>query len=80
MILCCAVLLIDLGVQVTGKYKGLEFIEPCSRLDPSLENCLARSANILTEHFRQGKENEHHCKHSFVLLFSIIMDFGRVGI
>ncbi|XP_033216002.1 protein takeout [Belonocnema kinseyi] len=54
VVLCWTVLLIDLRVQGTGKYKGLEFIEPCYRLDPSLENCLARSANILTEHFRQG--------------------------
>lgn len=43
------------GVKVDGKYRGLEFLEPCSRSDPDLEACLARSANALSEHFRHGK-------------------------
>ncbi|XP_034934981.1 protein takeout [Chelonus insularis] len=45
---------INYQVQALGKYRGLEFLEPCSRRDPQLEACLARSANVLTEHFRHG--------------------------
>ncbi|XP_043274339.1 protein takeout [Venturia canescens] len=41
-------------VEAIGKYKGLEFIEPCSRNDPKVEACLTRSANALVEHFRNG--------------------------
>ncbi|XP_012274864.1 protein takeout [Orussus abietinus] len=52
LVLLCASSLFE--VQALGKYRGLEFIEPCSRLDPNLEACLARSANVLTEHFRHG--------------------------
>ncbi|KAF7387181.1 hypothetical protein HZH68_012858 [Vespula germanica] len=37
-----------------GKYRGLEFLEPCSKTDPNLEGCLAKTANVLVEHFRQG--------------------------
>lgn len=44
-----------IGAQAIGKYKGLEFLEPCSRSDPRLEACLARTANILIERFRQGE-------------------------
>ncbi|XP_063991767.1 protein takeout-like [Diachasmimorpha longicaudata] len=46
MILHCA--------DAIGKYRGLEFIEPCSRSDPELEACLARSANALTKKFASG--------------------------
>ncbi|KAK0182277.1 hypothetical protein PV327_000431 [Microctonus hyperodae] len=42
------------GIDARGKYIGLEFIEPCSRNDPELEACLAKSANTLTEHFHNG--------------------------
>lgn len=38
-----------------GKYRNLEFIEACSRKNPELESCLARSANVLTHRFRNGK-------------------------
>lgn len=38
-----------------GRYRGLEFLEPCARSNPNLEQCLARSANSLTEHFRHGE-------------------------
>ncbi|XP_072764812.1 circadian clock-controlled protein daywake [Anoplolepis gracilipes] len=49
---CSCLLLI--GVQALGKYRGLEFLEPCSRHDPKLEACLAKTANTLVDHFRQG--------------------------
>ncbi|KAL2729618.1 protein takeout [Vespula squamosa] len=41
-------------VNGIGKYRGLEFLEPCSKSDPNLEGCLAKTANVLVEHFRQG--------------------------
>jgi len=44
-----------IGVRAIGRYRGLEFLEPCSRHDPKLETCLAKTANVLVEHFRQGK-------------------------
>lgn len=43
------------GVQAIGRYRGLEFLEPCSRSDYNVESCLARSANVLTDRFRHGK-------------------------
>ncbi|XP_031842169.1 juvenile hormone binding protein 2 isoform X1 [Nomia melanderi] len=43
-----------LGAEAIGRYKGLEFLEPCSMRDRNLESCLARSANVLTENFRHG--------------------------
>ncbi|KAK1120374.1 hypothetical protein K0M31_012355 [Melipona bicolor] len=52
LLVCVCSLLI--GVQAIGRYRGLEFLEPCSRRDYNVENCLARSANSLTEHFRHG--------------------------
>ncbi|XP_012219385.1 protein takeout [Linepithema humile] len=52
-LLCYACLLL-VGVQAIGKYRGLEFLEPCSRNDQRLEACLARTANVLVERFRQG--------------------------
>ncbi|XP_015523632.1 protein takeout [Neodiprion pinetum] len=55
LVFLCASLVICLaGVEAMGKYRGLEFLEPCSRRSPHLEACLARSANILTEHFKHG--------------------------
>lgn len=54
LLVCVCSLLI--GVQAIGRYRGLEFLEPCSRRDYNIENCLARSANALTEHFRHGKK------------------------
>ncbi|XP_012537967.1 protein takeout [Monomorium pharaonis] len=53
VLLCYACTLL-IGAQAIGKYRGLEFLEPCSRSDPRLEACLARTANTLVEHFRQG--------------------------
>ncbi|XP_057338857.1 protein takeout-like [Microplitis mediator] len=52
----CAVILVFFlsGIKVDGKYRGLEFLDPCSRSDPELEACLARSANVLSERFRYG--------------------------
>ncbi|XP_003699595.1 juvenile hormone binding protein 2 [Megachile rotundata] len=53
LLLCvCSLLLID--VRAMGRYRGLEFLEPCSRRDHDVESCLARSVNVLTEHFRHG--------------------------
>ncbi|EFN85087.1 protein takeout [Harpegnathos saltator] len=52
VLLCACSLLISVGA--VGRYRGLEFLESCSKRDPRLEACLARSANVLTEHFRQG--------------------------
>ena len=55
-LLCFAcTLLIFSRVEAIGKYQGLEFIEACSKRDPNLEECLARSANTLAEHFREGE-------------------------
>ncbi|XP_015604903.1 protein takeout [Cephus cinctus] len=54
LILCAYSCFFLAGVDAIGKYKGLEFLEPCSRHDPELESCLAKSANVLTEHFRHG--------------------------
>lgn len=51
MCYACSLLI---SVQAFGKYRGLEFLETCSRHDPKLEACLAKTANILVEHFRQG--------------------------
>lgn len=64
-LLCYACLLL-VGVQAIGKYRGLEFLEPCSRNDQKIEGCLARTANILVERFRQGelfwnKIRSHFC-------------------
>ncbi|XP_066598491.1 protein takeout-like [Prorops nasuta] len=42
------------STHAIGRYRGLEFIEPCTRSDPNLEGCLARSANVLSQHFRHG--------------------------
>ncbi|KAM0731168.1 Protein takeout [Formica fusca] len=53
VLLCYACSLL-ISVQAFGKYRGLEFLETCSRHDPKLEACLAKTANILVEHFRQG--------------------------
>ncbi|XP_029044747.2 protein takeout [Osmia bicornis bicornis] len=52
LLLCSCSLLIN--VQAIGRYRGLEFLEPCSRRDQNVESCLARSVNVLTEHFRHG--------------------------
>ena len=52
--LCFTALFIDSGVNALGKYRGLEFIEPCFKNSPNLEVCLTKSANVLTEHFRKG--------------------------
>ncbi|XP_014210433.1 protein takeout [Copidosoma floridanum] len=40
--------------EVTGRYEGLEFLEPCPRYAPDFEACLERSANMLAERFRHG--------------------------
>lgn len=53
LLLCACALL--LGAEAIGRYKGLEFLEPCSVRDRNLESCLARSANVLTENFRHGE-------------------------
>ncbi|XP_071645748.1 circadian clock-controlled protein daywake [Temnothorax longispinosus] len=53
VLLCYACSLL-IGAQAIGIYRGLEFLEPCSRSDPKLEACLARTANTLVERFRQG--------------------------
>lgn len=53
VLLCYACSLL-INVQALGRYRGLEFLEPCSRHDPKLEGCLAKTANTLVEHFRQG--------------------------
>ncbi|XP_035728799.1 protein takeout-like [Vespa mandarinia] len=42
------------NVNGIGKYRGLEFLEPCSKIDPNLESCLAKTANVLVEQFRHG--------------------------
>ncbi|XP_011498699.1 PREDICTED: protein takeout [Ceratosolen solmsi marchali] len=52
-----AALLVLIGVALAspaGKYKGLEFLSPCSKADPELEACLARAANSLAQNFRYG--------------------------
>ncbi|KAI4499872.1 hypothetical protein M0802_005128 [Mischocyttarus mexicanus] len=55
LVYVCILSSIFLGlVDAIGKYRGLEFLESCSKTDPNLENCLARSANVLAEHFRNG--------------------------
>lgn len=56
-ILSLAFLVLAMGcaVQAVGKYKGLEFLEACSKRDPELESCLARTANTLVENFRRGE-------------------------
>ncbi|XP_020288989.1 protein takeout [Pseudomyrmex gracilis] len=53
LLLCCVCSLL-IGAQAIGRYMGLEFLEPCSKRDPKLEACLARTANVLVNHFRQG--------------------------
>ncbi|XP_015174517.1 PREDICTED: protein takeout [Polistes dominula] len=51
----CIICSIFLGlVDAIGKYRGLEFLESCSKTDPDLESCLERSVNALAEHFRNG--------------------------
>ena len=42
-------------VQARGKYRGLEFLDTCTKSDPELESCLTRSANTLAENFRTGE-------------------------
>lgn len=55
-VLCaCFVFYFLKEVDAMGKYRGLEFLEPCSKRDPHLEACLAHSANVLADHFRHGK-------------------------
>lgn len=56
LLLCYACSLL-ISIQALGRYRGLEFLEPCSRHDPKLEACLAKTANILVEHFRQGERS-----------------------
>ncbi|XP_011631191.1 protein takeout [Pogonomyrmex barbatus] len=53
ILLCytCSLLIV---ARAIGKYRGLEFLEPCSKNDPRLEACLTRTANTLAEHFREG--------------------------
>lgn len=53
--LCLCLLMLLSGAAHAGMYRGLEFLEPCQRSDPNLEACLAKSANDLTEHFRDGR-------------------------
>ncbi|EFN67286.1 Circadian clock-controlled protein [Camponotus floridanus] len=53
LLLCYACTLL-ISVQAIGKYRGLEFLETCSRHDSKLEGCLAKTANTLVAHFRQG--------------------------
>ncbi|XP_001607053.1 protein takeout isoform X1 [Nasonia vitripennis] len=54
-ILSLACLVVAIGcARAAGKYRGLEFLEPCSKRDPELESCLARAANSLAENFRRG--------------------------
>lgn len=48
------IVMINFQVQAIGKYKGLEFLEPCSRRDPSFETCLIQSSNELIRQFRRG--------------------------
>ncbi|KYN26919.1 Protein takeout [Trachymyrmex cornetzi] len=52
VLLCYACSLL-IGAHAIGRYRGLEFLEPCSRNDQKLEICLARTANTLVDHFRQ---------------------------
>ncbi|CAK9807225.1 Circadian clock-controlled protein daywake [Anthophora plagiata] len=52
LFVCVCALLTN--VQAIGRYRGLEFLEPCTRRDRNIESCLARSANVLTERFRYG--------------------------
>ncbi|XP_070160476.1 circadian clock-controlled protein daywake [Polyergus mexicanus] len=54
VVLLCYACSLLISVQAFGKYRGLEFLETCSRHDPKLEACLAKTANVLVEHFRQG--------------------------
>jgi len=54
-VLLCYVCSLLIGALAIGRYRGLEFLEPCSRSDPKLEACLARTANTLVERFRQGE-------------------------
>ncbi|KAL6428582.1 hypothetical protein ACFW04_007898 [Cataglyphis niger] len=53
-ILLCYACSLLISVQSLGRYRGLEFLEACSRHDPKLEACLAKTANVLVERFRQG--------------------------
>ncbi|XP_051167777.1 protein takeout-like [Leptopilina boulardi] len=54
IILYLSILVINLKVQAIGKYKGLEFLEPCSKRDPSFDICLLKSSNELIRQFRKG--------------------------
>ena len=54
LVTVCAAALLGLA-QAAGKYRGLEFIEPCARSDPEIEACLARAANALADNFRHGE-------------------------
>jgi hypothetical protein len=58
-VLLCYGLCLLIGVRAIGRYKGLEFLEPCSRHDPNLEACLAKTANVLVDHFRQGEMSNY---------------------
>jgi len=58
-VLLCYGLCLLIGVRAIGRYKGLEFLEPCSRHDPKLEACLAKTANVLVDHFRQGETSNY---------------------
>lgn len=70
---CACSLLI--GVQAIGRYRGLEFLEPCSRHDPKLEACLARTANILVEHFREGEISCKNCEWWYFLFIYLFFYF-----
>ncbi|KAG7200232.1 hypothetical protein KM043_017709 [Ampulex compressa] len=52
LFVCACSLLIR--AEAVGRYRDLEFLEPCSRKDPRLEACLVSSFNVLTERFRHG--------------------------
>lgn len=48
------IVVFNLNVQAIGKYKGLEFLEPCSKRDPKFQTCLIQSSNELIRQFRKG--------------------------
>lgn len=73
ILLVCACTL-AIGVQGIGRYRGLEFLDPCSLRDRNVESCLARSANALTEHFRHGKKL---CLLALLLIYGVGIS-GRI--
>ncbi|KAL7294606.1 hypothetical protein TKK_0011912 [Trichogramma kaykai] len=59
-----------------GKYKGLEFLEPCRKNSPGLEDCLKRSANALATNFQRGMPELGYTEVEPIILDELYIQLG----